>query len=170
MSNSLENLKDCSPPGSYVHGILQTRMLEWVAVSFSKGSSWPRDWTRGLLRWQANFFTTEPLGKPPIWASLLAQLLKNSPARRPWRRDRLPTPVFWPGEFHGLYSPWGCRVRHDWANFTFTFHTFICVYKHPRWFSSETSPCQYRRGRKHRCDLWVREIPWRGSTQVLLPR
>ena len=25
----------------------------------------------------------------------------------PWRRDRLPTPVFWPGEFHGLYNPWG---------------------------------------------------------------
>jgi len=25
----------------------------------------------------------------------------------PWRRDRPPTPVFWPGEFHGLYSPWG---------------------------------------------------------------
>ena len=26
---------------------------------------------------------------------------------KPWRRERLPTPVFWPGEFHGLYSPWG---------------------------------------------------------------
>ena len=25
----------------------------------------------------------------------------------PWRRERLPTPVLWPGEFHGLYSPWG---------------------------------------------------------------
>ena len=25
----------------------------------------------------------------------------------PWRRERLPTPVFWPGEFRGLYSPWG---------------------------------------------------------------
>ena len=25
----------------------------------------------------------------------------------PWRRERLPTPVFWPGEFHGMYSPWG---------------------------------------------------------------
>ena len=25
----------------------------------------------------------------------------------PWRRERLPTPVFWPGEFHGLYTPWG---------------------------------------------------------------
>jgi len=28
--------------------------------------------------------------------------------RCPWRREWLPTPVFWPGEFHGLYSPWGC--------------------------------------------------------------
>ena len=27
----------------------------------------------------------------------------------PWRRDGLPTPVFWPGEFHGLYSPLGCK-------------------------------------------------------------
>ena len=31
----------------------------------------------------------------------------------PWRRERLPIPVFWPGECHGLYSPWGCRVRHN---------------------------------------------------------
>ena len=29
--------------------------------------------------------------------------------RFPWRRERLPTPVFWPGEFHGLYSSWGCK-------------------------------------------------------------
>ena len=27
----------------------------------------------------------------------------------PWRREGLPTPVFWPGEFQGLYSPWGCK-------------------------------------------------------------
>ena len=27
----------------------------------------------------------------------------------PWRRERLPIPVFWPGEFHGLYSPWDCK-------------------------------------------------------------
>ena len=37
---------DCSLPGSYVHGILQARILEWAAVSFSRGSSRPRDWTR----------------------------------------------------------------------------------------------------------------------------
>ena len=36
---------DCSPPGSSVHGILQARILEWIANSFSRGSSPPRDWT-----------------------------------------------------------------------------------------------------------------------------
>ena len=36
---------DCKPPGSSVHGISQLRILEWVAISFSRGSSWPRDWT-----------------------------------------------------------------------------------------------------------------------------
>ena len=37
---------NCSPPGSSIHGILQARTLEWVAISFSRGSSWPRDRTR----------------------------------------------------------------------------------------------------------------------------
>ena len=36
---------DCSPPSSSVHGILQARKLAWVALSFSRGSSWPRDLT-----------------------------------------------------------------------------------------------------------------------------
>ena len=35
---------DCSPPGSSVYGILQAKILEWVAISFSRGSSRPRDW------------------------------------------------------------------------------------------------------------------------------
>ena len=35
---------DCSLPGSSIHGIFQARVLEWVAISFSRGSSWPRDW------------------------------------------------------------------------------------------------------------------------------
>ena len=34
---------DCSPPGSSVHGILQARILQWVAISFSRESSQPRD-------------------------------------------------------------------------------------------------------------------------------
>ena len=37
---------DCSPPGSLVHGIFQAWILEWVAIPFSRGSSWPRDRTQ----------------------------------------------------------------------------------------------------------------------------
>ena len=42
---TLCNLMDCSPPGSSVHGISQARILKWVAISFSRGSSWAKDWT-----------------------------------------------------------------------------------------------------------------------------
>ena len=42
---SLCDIMDCSPPGFSVHGILQARILEWVAISFSRRSSWPRDQT-----------------------------------------------------------------------------------------------------------------------------
>ena len=46
--------------------------------------------------------------------SLVAQLVKNPPAMwETWVQslgwEDLPTPVFWPGEFHGLYSLWGCK-------------------------------------------------------------
>ena len=37
---------DCRLPGSSIHGIFQARILEWVAISFSRRSSWPRNWTR----------------------------------------------------------------------------------------------------------------------------
>ena len=43
---TLCNPMDCSPPGSSIHGISQARILEWVAISFSRGSSRSRDWTR----------------------------------------------------------------------------------------------------------------------------
>ena len=43
---TLCNPMDCSPPGSSVHGILQKRILEWVVVPFSRGSSKPRDRTQ----------------------------------------------------------------------------------------------------------------------------
>ena len=61
---------------------------------------------------------------------LVAQLVKNPclqcgrpgfdpwVGKTPWRREQLPTPVFWPREIHGLNSPWSRRVRHDWATFT----------------------------------------------------
>ena len=39
------DLRDGSLPGSSAHGILKARILEWVAIFSSRGSSWPRDWT-----------------------------------------------------------------------------------------------------------------------------
>ena len=42
----LWDIMDCSLPGSSIQGIFQTRVLEWVAISFSRGSSQPRDWNQ----------------------------------------------------------------------------------------------------------------------------
>ena len=60
------DLMDCSPPGSSVHGILQARILEWVAISFPRGSSWPRGQTHVscVSHIGGEFFTVELPGKP----------------------------------------------------------------------------------------------------------
>ena len=50
---------DRSPPGSSVYGILQARILEWVAISFSRGFSQPRDRTQSPAL-QADALTSEP--------------------------------------------------------------------------------------------------------------
>ena len=59
------NPMDCILPGSSVHGILQARILEWVAISFSRGFFQPRDQTvLCLLHWQAHSLPLAPPGKP----------------------------------------------------------------------------------------------------------
>ena len=77
---------DCSSPGSSVRGILQARILEWVAISFSRGSSQPRDqtWVSRLAGW---FFTTEPPGKP---CGMKVKVTQSFPTLR----------------CYGLCSPW----------------------------------------------------------------
>ena len=55
---------DCSPPGFSVHGILQVRILEWVAMPFSMGSSWPNLCLLSLLHWQVGSLPLAPPGKP----------------------------------------------------------------------------------------------------------
>ena len=55
---------DCSPPGSSAHGILQARILKWIAVPSSRGPSGPRDPTQVLLLWQAGSLPLAPPGKP----------------------------------------------------------------------------------------------------------
>ena len=65
---------DCSLPGSSVHGILHARIMEWVAISFSRGSSWPRDWTQ-VSRIVGRHFT--------VWATREERALPKS-ASWPW--------------------------------------------------------------------------------------
>ena len=63
---TLCNPMDCSPPGFSVHGILQARILEWVAMLSSMAFSQPRDRARvlGLQHWQASTLPLGPPGKP----------------------------------------------------------------------------------------------------------
>ena len=66
---------DCSLPGYSVHGIFQAIVLEWIAISFSKGSSQPRDWTRVsriVDRCLTVWATREVLGKCSIYFLLTA--------------------------------------------------------------------------------------------------
>ena len=53
---------DCSPPGFSVHGIFQVRILEQVAISYSRGSSWP--WAVASPALAGRFLATAPPGKP----------------------------------------------------------------------------------------------------------
>ena len=82
---TLSDPMDCSPPGSSVHGIFQARVLEWVAIAFSGpcGSAG-----------KESACSAGDLGSIPGFDPWVGKI--------PWRRERLPTPVFWPGEFHGL--------------------------------------------------------------------
>ena len=65
----LYNPVDCSLPGSSVHGIFQERILEWVSISFSRGSSQPRDWKQ-VFCITSRFFT--------VWANREAHCFKQT--------------------------------------------------------------------------------------------
>ena len=65
---TLCNPMDCSLPGSSVHGSFKARILEWVAISYSRGSSQPSDRTHvyyvGILHWQVDSLPLHHLGSP----------------------------------------------------------------------------------------------------------
>ena len=65
-SPTLCDSMDCTPPGSSVYGILQARILEWIAIPFSRRSSQPRDWT-WVSHIVGRFFTVWVTGKPQVW-------------------------------------------------------------------------------------------------------
>ena len=91
---------DCSPPGSSVHGTFQARILEWVAISFSRESgNLPDPWIKPIFLALADrFFTTVPAGKLQYFGHLMwrvdslektLMLIKiESRKRRGWQRMR----------------------------------------------------------------------------------
>ena len=62
---------DCGPPGSSVHGIFQARILEWVAISSSRGPSQSNPRLLHLLHWQAGSLPLAPPGKPHSILSII---------------------------------------------------------------------------------------------------
>ena len=77
---------DCRLPGSSIHGIFQARVLEWVAISFSRGSSWPRDWTRVSCTVGRRFTvwaTREVIAKAPNTYFLLSQVVLKPEGKIP---------------------------------------------------------------------------------------
>ena len=72
---TLCNPMDCSLPGFSVYGIFQARILEWVAISFSRRSSQPRDWTR-VSRIVGRCFT--------LWALKLTKWILLSKLMQDW--------------------------------------------------------------------------------------
>ena len=118
---------------SSVHGIFQARVLEWVAISFSRGSSRPRDWTR-VSRIAGRRVTTEPPGKPcgkePTCKSRKHKRCRFDPwvSKLSWRRAWQPTPAVLPGESHGqrsmpVYPPQGHKG--SWLKWQSTAHLFL---------------------------------------------
>ena len=117
--------------------------------------------------------------QPQIWASLVAQIVKNLPAMQgtqvqsqgrvkkiPWRREWQPTPVFLPGEFHGqeepgkLQSMGSQRVRHDWATNTF-FHLQICRCYHSNSRKWRGTKEPFDEGEKGEWQSWFRTQHWK---------
>ena len=72
--------KDCGPPGFSVHGILQARILEQVAISSSRRSSQPRDQTHVSQMWQVSSLPLAPLKEP----ACLCRRHKSQHRLDPW--------------------------------------------------------------------------------------
>ena len=92
----------CSPPGSSVYGILQARILEWVAIPSSRESSRPREQTRFLL-WQADSLPLSHQGSS--WC-ILGAIINHLCVRDNGYLDRCSTDVFINEQAYELINEW----------------------------------------------------------------
>ena len=137
-----------SPPGFSVHGILQARKLEWVAISSSRGSSWPRDWTH-----------VSCIGRQILycWVTREAQLCSYTFIYR---------------KKHYIYICNKIKYAFIFSSVAQSCLTLCQTLQHARlpwWLSSKESTYQCRR---HGFNPWVGKIPERRKwqlTPVFLP-
>ena len=99
-SPTLFDPMDSSPPGSFVHGILQARFLEWVAMPSSRRSSWPNLYLLRFLNWLVSSSPLAPPGKPVLRCKWSESRSAVSDSLRP----------------HGLYQ---ARIL-EWVAFPFS--------------------------------------------------
>ena len=105
---------DCNPPGSSVHVILQERILRWITILFSRGSSWPRDWNQvsciaGRLYHLSHQYCPKWCGKLSDGFEQRYRMKAGFPGSTSVKNKKThllmqvirPTPVFLPGE-----APW----------------------------------------------------------------
>ena len=107
---TLCDLKDCSPAGSSVYGILQARILEWVAIPFSRGSSQPRDGSQVSCT-AGRFFIT--------WATTLNDMATIH------LLTFLKTHFLWVVSYAGH---WGTMVDGDWQALVLAIITSVFGY------------------------------------------
>ena len=140
---------DCSPVGSSVHGILQAKILEWVAISFSRESSQPRDWTQ-VSRIAGRLFTDWATRETPLICLMafkkvllqfyfwfLSDLLSTEIIcsdhscfySQLWFIIMVVTPLIiftrWP---LGRPEYRGCQAKKQWSHLTLTFGKFLDFY------------------------------------------
>ena len=125
---TLCNPRDCSPPGSPVHGVLPARILEWVSTPSSRESSWPANWTlisciagrffTHWTTWEAQF-TCRILQLWVTWVGCCyRQAHQSSPPREDlWSWWYWVRQLTWPGSFLLL------KILQVKAKQTFTFYT-----------------------------------------------
>ena len=102
---------DCSPPGSSVHGILQARILEWVAISFIRGSSPPRDSTLGISHGRQILYQLSRPGSP--FSSLMEMQMATHSGTPAWK-------IPWSEEPGGLHSRGVTKSQTPLSDFTFS--------------------------------------------------
>ena len=138
---TLFGLMDCSLPGSSVHGIFQARVLEWVAISFSRRSSWPRDWTWVSRIVDRHFYCLSHQGSPAQmeeqWLTfwLVVYRVWGKACRPEWGRCLAcrsacgslclhPTPSLWMSGFVVRPSP---LVPSSFCHPLASFFSFFCL-------------------------------------------